>query len=114
MVLVSNTIRHSITTKIMEQYRLYRNEIQFELLDDTILYDIFKHCPTSTRISLSGLGTCSPNGSSAFAALINLCDSLAKYGKKFYDNDYTAKRSKWSDQNQQNSQIMNIISDTIT
>lgn len=81
IVIVPNTIRNSISTKIIEQYHAYCNETQFAPLGDTILYDVLKHCSASTRKSLAGLDTCSANGSSAFAALINLCDSLAKYGE---------------------------------
>jgi len=81
-LLVSNTIRNSISTKIIGQYYLYCRETQFKPLGDSVLYDILKHCSASTRKSLSGLDTYSANGSSAFAALMNLCDSLATYGKE--------------------------------
>lgn len=82
IVIVPNTIRNSISTKIIEQYRLYCRENQFKPLGDSLLYDILKHCSSSTRKSLAGLDAYSANGSSAFAALTNLCDSLAAYGKK--------------------------------
>ena len=81
IVVVPNTIRNSISTKIIEQCHLYCNETQFEQLSDTILYDVLKHCSASTGKSLAGLDTCSANGSLAFATLVNLCDSLAKYGE---------------------------------
>lgn len=84
IVRVPNTIHNSISTKIIEQYHVYCHETQFKPLGDSILYDILKHCSASTRKSLAGLDTYSANGSSAFSALINLCDSLATYGKEFY------------------------------
>lgn len=87
--LVPNTIRNSIRTKIISQYHLYCQETQFNPLGDSILYDILKSCSASTRKSLSGLDAYSANGSAAFAALMNLCDSLATYGKKSYDNILT-------------------------
>jgi len=83
---VSNTIRNSISTKIIGQYHLYCAETQFEPLGDTVLYDILKHCSASTRKSLAGLDSFSANGSSAFAALSNLCDSLVAYGNRFYNS----------------------------
>ena len=83
-LLVPNTIRNSISTKIIGQYHLYCDETQFKPLSDSVLYDILKHCAASTRKSLSGLDNYSANGSSAFTALIDLCDSLAVYGKNLY------------------------------
>ena len=80
MVLVPNTIRNSLSTKIIEQYSLYCNGTQFEPLD---VNDNLKHCSASPRRSLAALHICSANDSSACATLINLCNSLAKYGKRF-------------------------------
>ena len=84
-IIVPNTIRNSLSTKIIEQYRLFCRENQFKPLGDSVLYDILKHCSASTRKSLAGLDAYSANGSSAFAALMNLCDSLATYGKEELD-----------------------------
>jgi hypothetical protein len=83
-LLVPNTIRNSISTKIIGQYYLYCEQNQFIPLGDTVLYDILKHCSASTRKSLSGLDNYSANGSTAFTALMDLCDSLVTYGKSLY------------------------------
>jgi hypothetical protein len=83
-VLVLNTIRNNISTRIINQYHLYCDEKKFKPLGDTVLNDILKYCSASTRKSLAGLDTYSANGSSAFAALINLCDLLSTYGERFF------------------------------
>ena len=87
-LIVANTIRNAISTRIISQYRMYCDETQFKPLSDTILHDILKHCTASTRKSLSGLDTYSANGSSSFTALINLCDVLNNYGKRFLSENY--------------------------
>jgi hypothetical protein len=80
-VTVPNTIRNSISSTIIRQYHSYCIETQFHPLGETILYDILDRCSASTRKSLSGLDSYSADGSSAFGALISLCDLLSTYGE---------------------------------
>ena len=92
-LIVANTIRNAISTRIITQYRMYCDETQFKLLSDTILHDILKHCTASTCKSLSGLDTYSANGSSSFTASINLCDVLNNYGKRFFVRELLTEMS---------------------
>lgn len=80
-IVVPNTIRNTIPTRIIGQYHLYCEQTDFKPLGDTILFDILKHCSASTRKSLAGLDSFSANGSSAFEALIKLSEELAAYGE---------------------------------
>lgn len=82
-VIIPNTIRNIIPTRIIEAYKQYCKECdeEFQPLSDTCLFEILNGCSASTRKSLQGLDYFVSDGSNAFDNLEKLCDQLGSYGK---------------------------------
>ena len=81
-VLIPNTIRNMIPTRIIEAYKQYCKECdeEFQPLSDTCLFEILHGCSASTRKSLQGLDYFISDGSNAFDHLSKLCDELCLHG----------------------------------
>ncbi|CAF1014017.1 unnamed protein product [Didymodactylos carnosus] len=96
-IIIPNTIRNLIPTRIIQQYPAFCHETQskkggdddqnknadpnndFQPLDETSLYEILKACSSSTRKSLQGLDYYAADGSSAFHSLAKIYEELAAY-----------------------------------
>ncbi|CAF3154566.1 unnamed protein product [Rotaria sp. Silwood2] len=77
---VVNTIRNTISTRIIQQYHSYCHETtngEFKPLSDSSLYAILEGCSASTRKSMSGIDNYAANGSTAFDNLKKICDEFA-------------------------------------
>ena len=82
-LIIPNTIRNIIPSRIVEAYKQYCKECdeEFQPLSDTCLFDILNKCSASTRKSLQGLDYFMSDGSNAFDNLEKLSDELSSYGK---------------------------------
>ena len=81
---VVNTIRNTISSRIIQQYHSYCEETtsgEFKPLSDSSLFAILEGCTASTRKSMSGIDNYAANGSSAFDNLKKMCDELATFRK---------------------------------
>ncbi|CAF3184131.1 unnamed protein product, partial [Rotaria sp. Silwood2] len=81
-IIVPNTIRNLLPTRIIQTYKEYCKECdeEFKPLSDTCLFEILNGCSASNRKSLQGLDNFACDGSNAFDMLKNLCDELTAYG----------------------------------
>ena len=76
---IPNTIRKSISSRLIEPYKVYCWETTSgasETLSDSILFAIAKHCSASVRKRLSDLDNTSAEDSTAFEELSTLCDRM--------------------------------------
>lgn len=79
---VINTIRNTISTRIIQQYYSYCQETtngDFKPLGESSLYAILNGCSASTRKSMAGIDNYAANGSFAFDYLKKMCDELAVF-----------------------------------
>jgi hypothetical protein len=81
-IIVPNTIRNLLPTRIIQAYNEYCKESdeEFKPLSEACLFEILRGCSASNRKSLQGLDYFACDGSNAFDILENLCDELTTYG----------------------------------
>ncbi|CAF3838003.1 unnamed protein product, partial [Rotaria sp. Silwood1] len=80
-IVVSNTIRNLLPTRIIQAYKEYCKECdeEFKPLSDTCLFEILHCCTASNRKSLQGLDYFACDGFNAFDMLTHLCDELTTH-----------------------------------
>jgi hypothetical protein len=81
---VVNTVRNTISTRIIQQYYSYCQETtsgDFKPLGESSLFAILEGCASSTRKNMAGIDNYAANGSTAFDNLKKICDEMAVFRK---------------------------------
>ncbi|CAF4104072.1 unnamed protein product, partial [Rotaria magnacalcarata] len=79
---VVNTIRDTISTRIIQQYYSYCQKTissNFKILGESSLFAILQVCAASTRKSMAGIDNYAANGFTGFDNLKKKCDELAVF-----------------------------------
>lgn len=73
---IPKVVRTVITSRIIQLYQAYCEEVAFEPLSRSTLYSIIQVCAASQQKSLSGLDNIAAEGSEAFDSLFTIAESL--------------------------------------
>ena len=77
-IFIPAVIRTLIPSRIIQQYRSYCTQQEFEPASERSMYRMLQVCSASMQKSLQGLGNVTADGTEAFDSLVSIVETLSK------------------------------------